>query len=201
MKDSKIWLLFREATEFDMRLLDPYGHSIGELDSNNSVILHAFAFSRDLIDAYISSHKGLKLFLKKEKHTNDYCIEFEHMNLLNKIMYYPLHCRGRDGHEVCYTVAMTTAERATLDNYQRNPRTIFAPRFDYMNMCDEIHGALLRLKYNEFFNDAHFNDGSAGDYITDYNPRNNNLKSSFMIDEMWLFNKMIRESPAYYERR
>lgn len=197
MKDLKIWLLFRESTEFDMRLIDPYGHSVGEIDPNRSVVLHAYAFSRDLINAYIASHKGLRLLLKKERHTNEYCIEFEHMNLLNKIRYHPLHCRGDDGHEVCYTVAMTMAERATLDNYQSNPGKIFAPGFDYMNMKDSLHGALLRLKYNEFFNDAHFNDVG----LRDFNQSNISLKGSFLFDEMWLFNKMIRESPAYYERR
>ena len=116
------------------------------------------------------------------------------MNLTQKVQYYPL--KGEDdGRPVEYSVAMTSSERITLDNYQRRPSTIFFTEYDYMNMCDEIHGALLDLKYNEFFNDARFGD----DVIQ--RGGNNTLNTGFYINEFWLFQKMIRESPAYDERR
>ena len=195
-RNVKLWILFREATEVDMRLIDPYGHSIGELEPRRSVIIHAFAFERSLIDAYIASHRGLHLFLKKEKHTDEYCTQFENMNLSQKISYHPLHTIDDEGGVVQYTVAMTFAERATIDNYQRHPSKIFNPRYDYMNMKDDLHGALLRLNYNEFFNDGHFGSSDKKAYF-----ENNSLKSGVLFDEFWLFEKMIRESPAYYERR
>lgn len=189
---SKLWLLFREATDFDMKIADPYG--IHHSSPRGSVVLHAYAFEKRIIDDYIASHRGLRLFLKKEKHTQEYLIEFERMNLTQKVQYYPL--KGEDdGHPVEYSVAMTSSERITLDNYQRRPSTIFFPEYDYMNMCDEIHGALLDLKYNEFFNDARFGD----DVIQ--RGGNNTLNTGFYINEFWLFQKMIRESPAYDERR
>lgn len=191
-RKSKLWLLFREATAFDMKIADPYNTGIHS--PGGTVVLHAYAFEKSLIDDYISSHRGLRLFLKKEKHTDDYMIEFERMNLTQKVQYWPL--RGQeDGRPVEYPVAMTYSERITLDNYQRRPSMIFTPEYDYMNMSDKIHGALLDLKYNEFFNDARFGDD------TIQRGGNNTLNTGFYINEFWLFQKMIRESPAYNERR